>query len=133
MQNNGLTGETGSFPISHGVLSNDDIEAILEKLAHAIDPFIHVDGLSLKISGFVEELLLLRTPEGFKREMVYASRILDEQGFAGRVLAGEGPLVIENIDPASSSYPGYVKREDFKSLVGVPLLYRKRRVGMLSI
>lgn len=133
MENNGLTGETGSFPIPQGVLSNADIEAILEKLAHAIDPFIRVDGLSLKISGFAEELLLVRTPGGLKREIVYASRILDERGFAGQVMSGEGPLVIEDIDYTSSPCPGYVRREGFRSLVGVPLLYRRRRVGMLSM
>ena len=127
MQNNGLTGETGTFPRMGGILTNDDIEAILEKLALALDPFIRVDGLSVKISGFAEELLLLRVPEGFKREIVYASRILDEQGFAGQVLSGTSPLIIEDLDPDLPSFPGYVRREGFRSLVGVPLLYHKRR------
>lgn len=133
MQKNGLTGEDGAFPRTGSILTNDDIEAILERLALALDPLVRVDGLSVKVSGFAEELLLLRTPEGFKREIVYASRILDEQGFAGRVLSGGGPVVIEHIEPDLSSFPGYVRREGFRSLLGVPLSYRKRAVGMLSI
>jgi putative nucleotidyltransferase with HDIG domain len=133
MENSGLTGDAGSFPRTGGILTNDDIEAILERLAVALDPFVRVDGLSVKIGGFADELLLLRSPEGFKREIVYASRILDEHGIAGQVLSGNGPVVIEDIGSDLSAFPGYVRREDFKSLVGVPLVYHKRSVGMLCI
>lgn len=133
MENNGLTGGTRSFPSTGGILTNTDIECILERLAFALDPFLRVDGMSVKISGFAEELLLLRAPGGFEREVVYASRVLDEKGYAGRVLAGSGPLVIDDISSDVSSFPGYVGREGFRSLVGAPLMYRDRNIGMLSI
>ncbi len=133
MENNDLTGGVAPFLSTEGILANADIESILERLALALDPLVRIDGLSLKISGFAEELLLLRVPEGFKREIVYASRILDERGFAGRVFAEGGPTVIDEITPESPSLPGYVRREGFKSMVGAPLTYRKRSVGMLSI
>ena len=133
MENSGLTSGIISFPRSEGILTNADIESLLVKLALALDPLIRVDGLSVKIDGFAEELLLLRTPEGFKREVVYASRVLDERGFAGRVFAESGPLVVEDIAAEISSFPGYVRREGFKALVGAPLMYCKRRVGMLTI
>ena len=133
MENNGLPGGIGSFPSTGGILTNADIESILERLAHAIDPLIRVDGLSVKISGFAEELLLLRAPEGFKREIVYASRVLDDKGFAGRVLTEGAPVVIDDITSEPHLFPGYVRREGFKSMVGAPLRYRKRGVGMLSI
>lgn len=133
MENNGLTGGFDSLPSTDGILTNSDIESILLRLAQALDPFIRVDGLSVKIDGFAEELLLLRTSDGFRREIVYASRVLDEKGFAGRVFAASGPLVIEDIADEISSFPVYVQREGFKALVGVPLTYCKRRVGMLSV
>lgn len=133
MDNSGLTGGLKSFPRTDGILTNTDIESILIRLALALEPFVGVDGLSVKIDGLAEELLLLRTAEGFKRETVYASRVLDEKGFAGRVFAESGPVVMGNITAEISSFPGYVRREGFRALVGVPLTYCKRRVGMLSI
>ncbi len=133
MEDNPSPGPGWPLPRTAGILTNDDIVDILERLMLALDPFIRVDGLSVKIGGFAEELLILRVPQGFKREVVYASRVLDERGFAGRVLAGSGPLVIEDIASHIDSFPGYVRREGFRSLVGVPLLYRRRRVGMLCI
>jgi putative nucleotidyltransferase with HDIG domain len=133
MENNDLTGGVESPPSTGGILTNADIESILERLALALDPLVRVDGLSVKISGFAEELLLLRSPEGFKREVVYASRVLDEKGFAGKVFAEGRPLVIDDIAAEISSFPGYVRREGFKSMVGAPLTYHKRRIGMLSI
>ena len=133
MENNGRAGGLVSFPSTDGILTNADIESILERLALAIDPLVRVDGLSLKIGGFADELLLLRSQEGFKREIVYASRVLDERGFAGRVLAGSGPVVLDDITGDLDSFPGYVRREGFTSMVGAPLSYRRRRIGMLSI
>lgn len=133
MGKSGLTGGTGFFPGTDGLHTNADIESILERLALAIDPLVRVDGLSVKINGLAEELLLLRVPGGFRRETVYASRVLDEGGFAGKVFAESGPLVIDDITSEISSFPGYVRREGFRSMVGAPLSYRGRRIGMLSV
>jgi putative nucleotidyltransferase with HDIG domain len=133
MGKSGLSGGIDSVPRTDGILTNADIESILERLALALEPFVRVDGLSVKIQGFAEELLLLRGPEGFKREMVYASRVLDEGGFAGKVLGGGGPVVFDDIAAETSAFPGYVRREGFRSMVGVPLKYRGRLIGMLSI
>jgi putative nucleotidyltransferase with HDIG domain len=133
MENSGLAGGTRSFPCTGGILTNNDIECILERLAIALDPFLRVDGMSVKVRGLAEELLLLRASAGFKREVVYASRVLDEKGYAGRVLAGSGPIILDDITPDIASFPGYVRREGFKSIVAAPLMYRKRCMGMLSI
>jgi HD-GYP domain-containing protein (c-di-GMP phosphodiesterase class II) len=133
MEKDGLTGWVQPFTSTGDILVNADIDGILIKLALALDPFIRVDGLSVKIAGVAEELLLLRVPEGYDKQVVFASGVLDENGFAGRVMAGDGPVVIDDIASEALSFPQYVRRERFRSLVGVPLTSGRRRIGMLTL
>lgn len=117
-----------------GILSNLDLISILEKLARALDTFIRIDGISLKINDLTEELLLVKREEVFKKEIVYGSRLITPSSFAHYVLSSKQPLVIEDISRETRfTYPTYIKREGFESLVSVPLVSGGRCFGLVTM
>ena len=129
----GLPHGVDPFARAEEILTSADIDSVLVRLVLALEPFMRVDGISVKLAGAAEELLMLRAPEGFRREIVYASRVLDKKGFAGKVLKEDGPLVIEEVNSDTSSFPAYVRREGFRSLVAAPLISGGNRIGLLSV
>lgn len=116
------------------ILESLDLGSLLSTLAEALLSLVEIDALSLKLRNVTEELLLIRRGALFKREMIYGSRIMGAGGFFGSAMESGGPLLIEDIEGESRfSFPSYVKREGFKSLVAVPLTMGTRHVGMVTI
>lgn len=119
---------------SSGILSSLNLVSILERLAAALDTFIRIDGISLKLADVTEELLLVKREDRFKQEIVYGSRILTPLSFAQHVISTKQPIVIEDISrEAGFSYPTYIEREGFKSLVAVPLVSGARCFGLVTM
>jgi len=119
---------------TRGILSSLDVGLLLERLAEALGSLIQIDGLSLKLVGVTEELLLVRRGDEFRREIIYGSRIMTPSGFAQAALMQGSPLLIDDIGGESRfSFPTYVKREGFKALVAVPLVSGTRQIGLVTI
>ncbi len=119
---------------TRGILSSLDVGSLLERLAEALESLIRIDGLSLKLVGVTEELLLVKRGEEFKREIIYGSRIMTPSGFAQSALINGTPLLIEDIAAESRfTFPTYVKREGFNALVAVPLVSGTRQIGLVTI
>jgi putative nucleotidyltransferase with HDIG domain len=78
--------------------------------------------------------VLFKRGEDFRREIVYGSRILASTGFAAKAFATGRTTVIEDLEADTVfTYPSYVSREGFKSLVAVPLILERREIGLLTI
>ncbi len=119
---------------TRGILSSLDVGSLLEHLAEALGSLIRIDGLSLKLVGVTEELLLVRRGNVFKREIIYGSRILTPSSFAQNALTKGDPLVIDDIASATGyTFPTYVKRENFRALVAVPLVSGTRQIGLVTM
>jgi HD-GYP domain-containing protein (c-di-GMP phosphodiesterase class II) len=117
-----------------GILESLDLGSLLTRLAEALASLIEIDALSLKLQNVTEEILLVRRPDGFKREMVYGSRIMGPASFSGSAMESGRPLVIKDINSETRfSFPSYVGREGFESLVAVPLLSGARHTGLVTI
>jgi len=117
-----------------GILESLDLGSMLTRLAEALASLIEIDALSLKLQNVAEEILLVRKSGRFKREMVYGSRIMGEASFSRSAMESGRPLVVEDIGSDTAfSFPSYVKREGFRSLVAVPLLSGARRTGLVTI
>jgi len=117
-----------------GILESLDLGSMLTRLAEALASLIEIDALSLKLQNVAEEILLVRKSGRFKREMVYGSRIMGEASFSRAAMESGRPLVVEDIGSDTAfSFPSYVKREGFRSLVAVPLLSGARRTGLVTI
>ncbi len=117
-----------------GILSSLNLVSILERLASALDTFIKIDGISLKLKDVTEELLLIKRGDSFKQEIVYGSRLITPSSFAQHVISTRQPLVVEDISKEIGfTYPTYIKREGFESLVSVPLVSGDRCFGLVTI
>jgi HD-GYP domain-containing protein (c-di-GMP phosphodiesterase class II) len=117
-----------------GILESLDLGSLLTRLAEALISLVEIDALSLKLHNVTEELLLVRRGDCFKREMIYGSRIMSAAGFFRSALESGSPLLIEDIASETRfSFPSYVKREGFRSLVAVPLMTGKGHIGMVTV
>jgi HD-GYP domain-containing protein (c-di-GMP phosphodiesterase class II) len=66
--------------------------------------------------------------------MVYGSRIMGARSFSGAAIESGTPLLIEDISNNTRfTFPSYVKREGFQSLVAVPLMAGARHTGLVTI
>ncbi|MFC1799945.1 HD domain-containing phosphohydrolase [Candidatus Eisenbacteria bacterium] len=115
------------------IMESLDIGATLEQLGHALTSFVRVDALSLKLNGITEELLMVRQNGCFKHETIFGSKIMSHASFGRVALEASTPTVIDDIASAGFTFPAYVSREGFKSLVAVPLRSGKREMGIVTI
>jgi putative nucleotidyltransferase with HDIG domain len=111
-----------------------DLDSLLVRLARVISSFIQVSGLSLKLKGASEELLLVKRGDDFKCEMVFGSRLMAPEGFAAEALAAGQPALLKDLGEVPAfTLPSYVEREGFRSLVAVPLVSGTREIGILTV
>lgn len=111
-----------------------DLDAILGKLAQVLASLVKVSALSLKLLDSAAEIVFFKRGEDFKREIVYGSRILADTGFAAKAFATGAAAVIDDLEAqAGVTYPSYVAREGFKSLVAVPLVLDNQVIGLLTV
>jgi len=115
------------------ILESLDISATLEQLGHALTSFVRVDALSLKLNGITEELLMVRQNGCFKHETIFGSKIMSPVSFGRVALEAGTPTLIDDIPTSTFTFPAYVSREGFKSLVAVPLRSGKREMGIVTI
>ena len=119
---------------TRSILESLDLGSLLTRLAEALASLIEIDALSLKLQNVTEEILLVKRAERFKREMVYGSRIMGAASFSRSAMESGAPIVIEDIaNDTRFSFPSYVGREGFQSLVAVPLLSGARHTGLVTI
>lgn len=127
-------GNPGQTGCSDPVLASLDLDTLLGRLAQVLASLVRVSALSLKMLDSAAEIVLFKRGDDFKLEIVYASGILAEAGFAARALASGAATVIEDLEArADLTYPAYAAREGFKSLVAVPLVVDSRGVGLLTV
>jgi HD-GYP domain-containing protein (c-di-GMP phosphodiesterase class II) len=116
------------------ILESLDLGSLLTRLAEALASLIEIDALSLKLKDVTEEILLIKRGDRFKREMVYGSRIVGKASVSRSAMETGIPLVIEDVGSETRfSFPTYVKREGFQSLVTVPLMAGARHTGVVTI
>jgi hypothetical protein len=118
---------------TRNILESLDIGATLEQLGQALTSFVRVDAISLKLNGITEELLMIRKNGCFKQETIFGSKIMAPASFGRVALEASSPTLIDDIAAADFTFPSYVSREGFKSLVAVPLRSGKREVGIVTI
>jgi HD-GYP domain-containing protein (c-di-GMP phosphodiesterase class II) len=119
---------------TRGILESLDLGSLLSRLAEALASLIEIEALSLKLHNVTEEILMVKRKDRFKREMVYGSRIMGASSFSRAAIESGSPLVIEDIGGDTGfSFPSYVKREGFRSLVAVPLMAGARHTGLVTI
>lgn len=108
-------------------------EAILNMLMEVVRRYLHVDTVALWQDGGDQILLpvaMLGMPDEVKRFL----RVPIGKGLTGQVASRGEPLVVENVeDDGGSLYPDFNRRHKYTSFLGVPVRFRERTIGVLSV
>lgn len=107
-------------------------QEVLNKLMELVSRQLNVTTVALwTIEG---DVLTPAALDGIPAERGRSMRVPIGQGHTGKVAATGQPLIIDDVREAGGSlYPAYEKANNLVSYMGVPVVYRERTIGVLSV
>ncbi|NNJ10971.1 GAF domain-containing protein [Chloroflexales bacterium ZM16-3] len=107
-------------------------EEVLIKLMELVSRQLSVTTVALwTIDG---SMLVPAAMDGIPTEHRHTMRVPVGQGHTGRVAETGMPLIIDDVsEEGGSLYPRYERDNNLISFMGVPVIYRERVVGVLSV
>jgi len=118
--------------VTDAALSHLSLDALLDELLLRIRDILDADTAAFLMLDETAGELIARAAKGIEEEVEQGVRIPVGRGFAGRIAAERGPVVIEDVDHADVLNP-ILREKGIKSLLGVPLLARGRALGVIHV
>jgi len=118
--------------VTDAALAFLDLELLLGELLRRIRTILRSDTAAILLLDEASGELVARAAVGLEEEVERGIRIPVGGGFAGRVAAGRGPVILPDVDHADVLNP-ILREKQIKSMVGVPLLAENRVVGVLHV
>jgi serine phosphatase RsbU (regulator of sigma subunit)/anti-sigma regulatory factor (Ser/Thr protein kinase) len=109
-----------------------DVEALLPELLERVRDVLGTDTASVLLWDDATEALVPTAARGIEGELPPSFRVPFGRGFAGRVMAEAGPVVIDQIDDTTVLNP-LLRSAGLRSLLGVPLWAEGRVMGVLHV
>ena len=106
-------------------------EVIAESLAR-IREVLNIDTVAILLLRTEGDELIAWAARGLEEEVELGVRIPVGQGFAGKVIAGEKPIIIEDTSHFDLYNP-LLREKGIESLLGVPLLVEGRPIGVIHV
>jgi serine phosphatase RsbU (regulator of sigma subunit)/anti-sigma regulatory factor (Ser/Thr protein kinase) len=113
-------------------LANLDVSALLPELLDRVRELLETDTASVLLWDEASESLVPAADRGIEGELPPTFRVPFGQGFAGRVMAEAGPVLIDRIDDTTVLNPR-LREAGLRALLGVPLWAEGRVMGVLHI
>src|SRR5690349_20114193 len=119
----------------------DALEARLERIESVTDTalaFLDVEDLLAELLDRVLEILeadtaaVLLTDESGRELIARAARVPVGRGFAGRIAANAGPVILDRIDSTTVANP-ILWEKGIRAMVGVPLLRGGSVIGVMHV
>lgn len=108
-------------------------QEVLDKLMELVSRQLHVTTVALWTIN-EENVLVPAAIDGILPEQARQMRVPVGQGLTGRVAASGKPLIIDDVNAEGGSlFPDYQRSRNLVSFMGVPVTYRERVVGVLSV
>lgn len=108
-------------------------QEVLDKLMELVSRQLHVTTVALWTIG-EDHVLSPAALDGIPSEQGSLMRVPVGQGLTGQVAATGTPLVIDDTNTSGGSlYPSYQRDNNLVSFMGVPVVYRERIIGVLSV
>ncbi len=108
-------------------------QEVLDKLMELVSRRLQVTTVALWTIND-ERVLVPVALNGIALEQARHMRVPVGQGFTGRVAETGKPLVIDDVNLAGGSlFPDFQRANNLISYLGVPVIYRERIVGVLSV
>ena len=118
--------------LTDAALSHLELEQLLASLLLRTRELLEVDTCAVLLLDEESNELVARAAVGIEEEVEQGVRIPVGRGFAGRVAAGQAPVILDDVDHADVLNP-ILREKGIKSMLGVPLLVRGEVIGVLHV
>src|SRR4051794_25624634 len=118
--------------VTDATLSRLDASDLLDELLDRVRDLLDADTSAILLLDAHSRQLVATAAKGLEDEVRQGFRVAVGQGFAGRVPATRGPVVIADVTPSDVINPILIEK-GIRSLLGVPILAAGEVVGVLHI
>jgi phosphoserine phosphatase RsbU/P len=113
-------------------LTQLDVEAFLVELLDRVRDTVQADTAAVLLLEPGGQELAARAARGIEEEVYQDVRIPLRTGFAGRIAAERGPVLLDRVDDTTVANPILWER-GIRAMLGVPLLVGDRLTGVLHV
>jgi phosphoserine phosphatase RsbU/P len=113
-------------------LTQLDVEAFLVELLDRVRDTVQADTAAVLLLEPGGQELAARAARGIEEEVYQDVRIPLRTGFAGRIAAERGPVLLDRVDDTTVANPILWER-GIRAMLGVPLLVADHLIGVLHV
>lgn len=118
--------------ITDAIFAHLSIDEVISESLSRIREVLNVDTVAILLLRTEGDELVAWAAQGLEEEVEMGVRIPVGKGFAGKVIAQEEPIIIEDVSVADVYNP-LLRQKGIKSLLGVPLFVEGRPIGVLHV
>jgi signal transduction histidine kinase len=118
--------------VTDAALAHLDLDELLAELLTRIRGALETDTAAVLLLDETRGELVAHSAVGLEEEVEHGIRIPLGAGFAGRIAAERRPIVLDDVDRADDINP-ILREKRVKSLLGVPLVFGNRVLGVLHV
>ena len=118
--------------VTDAALAHLELEQLLAVLLPRIRTILRADTCAVLLLDESGSDLVARAALGIEEEVEQGVRVPVGKGFAGRVVAGGRPVVIDDLAHADVVNP-ILRQKGIRSMLGVPLLVRDEAIGVMHV
>jgi hypothetical protein len=112
-------------------LTRLEVEDLLDELLSRVQEILEADTAAVLLLDGPRELVA-RAARGIEEEVRQGVRVPLGSGFAGRIAATRGPILLERVDATTVTNP-ILWEKGIKVMLGVPLLAGDRLLGVIHV
>lgn len=118
--------------LTDATLSRLDEHDFLTELLDRVKGILQADTAAVLLLDFAAQQLIATAAAGLEDEVRQGVRIPVGQGFAGRIAAGQKPVILDLVDHTTVLNP-ILWEKGIRSMMGVPLVTGGRVIGVLHV
>jgi Stage II sporulation protein E (SpoIIE)/GAF domain len=118
--------------LTDATLSRLDEHDFLTELLDRVKGILQADTAAVLLLDFAARQLIATAAAGLEDEVRQGVRIPVGQGFAGRIAAGQKPVILDRVDHTTVLNP-ILWEKGIRSMMGVPLVTGGRVIGVLHV
>ncbi len=118
--------------VTDAALAHLDLEELLAELLTRVRDALRADTAAVLLLDEARNELVARSAVGLEEEVEQGVRIPMGGGFAGRVAAERRPVILDDVKEGDVLNP-ILREKGVKSLLGVPLVFANRVLGVLHV
>lgn len=118
--------------LTDATLSRLDEHDFLTELLDRVKGILQADTAAVLLLDFPAQQLIATAAAGLEDEVRQGVRIPVGQGFAGRIAAGQKPVILDRVDHTTVLNP-ILWEKGIRSMMGVPLVTGGRVIGVLHV